>query len=148
VLPLPDTVSPRAMPGTAEVTRVFAAGDEIRLDLPILPRWVEADPRVDAVRGALAVERGPLVLCAESADLPGGLDVDAVRVDPSVPPVDRHGHVVVSGSLAPAPDAAAWPYASAGAVHTSGAATEIALIPYHSWANRGPSTMRVWLPVI
>jgi DUF1680 family protein len=135
-------------PGTAEVTQVFAAGDEIRLDLPILPRWVEADPRVDAVRGALAVERGPLVLCAESADLPGGLDVDAVRVDPSVPPVDRHGRVVVSGSLAPAPDAAAWPYAPAGAVHASGAATEIALIPYHSWANRGPSTMRVWLPVI
>jgi DUF1680 family protein len=21
------------------------------------------------------------------------------------------------------------------------------LIPYHSWASRGPSTMRVWLPV-
>jgi DUF1680 family protein len=134
-------------PGTVEVTRVFATGDEVRLDLPTLPRWVEADPRVDAVRGTLAVERGPLVLCVESADQPGGLDVDVVRVDPSVPPADRDGHVVVSGSLAGAHDAP-WPYAAAGSRSARGATTEIALIPYHSWANRGPSTMRVWLPVI
>jgi hypothetical protein len=24
---------------------------------------------------------------------------------------------------------------------------EVPLVPYHDWANRGPSTMRVWLPV-
>jgi DUF1680 family protein len=134
-------------PGTAEVTRVFATGDEVRLDLPTLPRWVEADPRVDAVRGTLAVERGPLVLCVESADLPGGLDVDVVRVDPSIPPADGNGHVVVSGSLAGSHDAP-WPYAPAGSRSSRGTATEITLIPYHSWANRGPSTMRVWLPSI
>ena len=24
---------------------------------------------------------------------------------------------------------------------------EVAMVPYHAWGNRGPSTMRVWLPV-
>ncbi|WP_425546271.1 hypothetical protein [Agrococcus versicolor] len=23
---------------------------------------------------------------------------------------------------------------------------EVALVPYHAWARRGPSTMRVWMP--
>ncbi|MFD5255262.1 hypothetical protein ACFWM5_20760 [Streptomyces bobili] len=22
------------------------------------------------------------------------------------------------------------------------------MVPYHSWANRGPSTVRAWLPVV
>uniref|UniRef100_UPI002617B772 glycoside hydrolase family 127 protein n=1 Tax=Streptomyces luteogriseus TaxID=68233 RepID=UPI002617B772 len=77
----PDGVRRPAAPGTAEVTRVFRPGDEIRLELPVTPRWIGADPRVDAVRGTLAVQRGPLVYCAESVDLPGGRDVDVVRVD-------------------------------------------------------------------
>src|SRR5256885_2551845 len=32
-------------------------------------RFTWPDPRVDALRGCVAVERGPLVLCAESLDL-------------------------------------------------------------------------------
>ncbi|MFF3333853.1 glycoside hydrolase family 127 protein [Streptomyces sp. NPDC002888] len=146
----PDGVHRAVEPGTAEVTRVFRPGDEIRLELPVAPRWTGADPRVDAVRGTLAVQRGPLVYCAESVDLPDGREVDAVRVDPSAEPQDGPDDtVVVPGELAapePAPDAA-WPYrplddASAPAAERTG----IVLVPYHSWANRGPSTMRVWLP--
>ncbi|NIS36902.1 MAG: glycoside hydrolase family 127 protein, partial [Actinobacteria bacterium] len=57
---------------TLEVSRSFRAGDRIRLDIPVEPRWTAADPRIDAVRGTVAVEHGPLVLCAESTDLPDG----------------------------------------------------------------------------
>ncbi len=134
-------------PGMVDVTRVFAPGDVVRLDLPVLPRWVEADPRVDAVRGTLAVERGPVVLCVESPDLPGDTDVDAVRVDPSVAPTDGGGTVLVQGSLVDT-TTEPWPYLPTGTGTRNGAgvATEITLVPYHSWANRGPATMRVWLP--
>jgi len=134
-------------PGTVDVTRVFAPGDVVRLDLPVLPRWVEADPRVDAVRGTLAVERGPVVMCVESPDLPGDADVDAVRVDPSVAPSDGGGTVLVQGSLVDT-TTGPWPYVptGTGARNGAGVATEITLVPYHSWANRGPATMRVWLP--
>jgi uncharacterized protein len=42
-----------------------------------------------------------------------------------------------------------WPYGPLGGA-AGGPATpvEVALTAYHDWANRGPSTMRVWLPVM
>src|SRR5690606_13208628 len=45
----------------ARTTRRFSAGDTVVLDLPLTPRLTGADPRVDAARGAVAIERGPLV---------------------------------------------------------------------------------------
>jgi hypothetical protein len=141
----PDGDTRPAPAGTVEVTRVFAAGDRIRLELPVAPRWTAPDPRIDAVRGAMAVERGPVVFCAESVDLPGDTDVDAVRVDTSVPPADRDGMVVVDGQLAK-PEPADWPYHDAQSQDGNAAPAEITLRPYHSWAERGPATMRVWLP--
>jgi DUF1680 family protein len=146
----PDGLRRPVGPGTAEVTRVFRPGDEIRLELPVAPQWVRADPRVDAVRGTVALQRGPLVFCAESSDLPGGRDVDAVRVDASAEPVDEGDTVVVSGEFVDQ-RGEAWPYQPLipAPSHSSAPAagrTGIVLVPYHSWANRGPSTMRVWLP--
>jgi DUF1680 family protein len=131
-------------PGTAVVERPFRPGDEVSLMLPMEPRWTYPDLRIDAVRGCVAVERGPLVMCAESVDLPDGRDVDTLCVDPSVPPRDAGDTVVVAGRLADPIDRH-WPYGDGD----DGAAAEIVdvpLVPYHTWANRGPSTMRVWLP--
>jgi uncharacterized protein len=84
-------------------------------------------------------------MCAESVDLPGAADIATLRVDPSTPPRDEDGSVVVSGRLIDPPDGS-WPYASEPA-GSGGDTVEVPLIPYHQWANRGPSTMRVWLPV-
>ena len=75
------------------VRRAFRAGDVVELHLPVAPRFTAADPRIDAVRGCLAVERGPEVLCLESVDLAaasGGRvdDIAAVRLDPAVAPRD------------------------------------------------------------
>ncbi|MET7861052.1 beta-L-arabinofuranosidase domain-containing protein [Streptomyces sp. NPDC005318] len=152
----PDGVRRPARPGAVAVTHTFAPGDEIRLTLPMVPRFTAADPRADALRGQLAVERGPLVLCAESVELPEGCDVDALTVDASVPPRDAAeggGRAVVSAALVDRP-AAPWPYAtpataSAKEEHSEHAAerADVTLVPYHGWAERGPSTMRVWLPV-
>ena len=55
------------------------------------------------------------------------------------------GRVLVTVvTAAPADDA--WPYGSAPAPADQPRA-EAPLIAYHDWANRGPSTMRVWLPL-
>ncbi|MGY4741769.1 glycoside hydrolase family 127 protein [Streptomyces sp. ATMOS53] len=153
----PDGVRRAVTPGTAAVTRLFRPGEEIRLELPMAPRWIGPDPRIDAVRGTLAVQRGPLVYCAESVDLPDGHEVDAVRVDPSAEPQDGpDGTVVAPGELAAVPGEPPedpWPYQPYQPHQPLGQGTEpaaeptgIVLVPYHSWANRGPSTMRVWLP--
>lgn len=140
----PDGGTRTAGTATVEVTRRFAPGETIRLELPVGPRWTAPDPRIDAVRGTLAVERGPVVLCLESVDLPGAADVDAVRVDPATAPVERDGAVVVAGTLAE-PEPASWPYGSEPDGRT-GREAELILRPYHDWAERGPATMRVWLP--
>ncbi|KUN85599.1 glycoside hydrolase family 127 protein [Streptomyces griseoruber] len=144
----PDGTSRGVAPGTARVTRLFRPGDEIRLELPVRPRWIVGDPRVDAIRGTVAVQRGPRVYCAESVDLAGDQDVESIRVDASAPPEDGEGDTVVAGGETTTPADRTWPYAPLGAPAEPPAAarTGIVLVPYHSWANRGPSTMRVWLP--
>ena len=57
-------------PGYATVTRDWSAGDTVTLELDMTPRVVAPHPRIDAVRGCLAIERGPLVYCLETADAP------------------------------------------------------------------------------
>jgi DUF1680 family protein len=90
------------------------------------------------------VERGPVVYCLESVDLPAGADVDTVRLDLGTEPRDRDDAVVVNGHTRPLHDND-WPFTPPVPVE-AGEAVEIALYPYHRWARRGPSTMRVWLP--
>lgn len=139
-----------AEPGYVPVTRVFREGDVVLLDLPLTARWTWPDPRVDAVRGQVAVERGPVVLCLESTDL--GTDVNEVTVRTDVAPVERDGEVLVPASTLDLEDTG-WPYGSDllvdGAPVAGGAEDRglVRLVPYHQWAGRGPSTMRVWMPV-
>src|SRR5690606_8188208 len=59
-------------PGWSEVARSWQSGDHVLLALPVAPRFSWPHPRIDAVRGTVAVERGPLVLALESEDLPDG----------------------------------------------------------------------------
>src|SRR6185312_822901 len=67
-------------PGLVRVARRFTPGETLALDLPVRPRWTFPDPRIDAVRGCVAVESGPLVMCAESIDLEAaaGADLDSL----------------------------------------------------------------------
>ncbi|BDZ45148.1 hypothetical protein GCM10025866_10570 [Naasia aerilata] len=41
----------------------------------------------------------------------------------------------------------AWPYGPPAAV-AQVTPTRLRMIPYHRWAERGPSEMRVWLPLL
>jgi DUF1680 family protein len=136
-----------AEPGWAVTRGVLRPGDAVLLELPLEPRFTWPDPRIDAVRGCVAVERGPLVLCAESVDLPAGVALDDVRVDPgAAPEADGDGAVVRARVLAPAGDDDALPYGGAPAGAPGDADLRLALVPYHRWAERGPSTMRVFVP--
>lgn len=129
----------------AFVAEDLQAGDVVEVDLPMAPRWVYADERIDAVRGTVAVERGPLVLCAESVDQVDSADVSRLSVDAAQPLVD-HGETVVAQGWIAAHDSDSSPYYSEPGSPKKEKA-DIAFVPYHSWANRGPSTMRIWVPV-
>jgi DUF1680 family protein len=151
-----DAVTTRSAPaGAVSLTQTFRAGDVIELRLPIEPRFTTADPRIDAIRGCVAVERGPEVMCLESVDVvAAGLDgcsgdVSLATVDTQVAPREVAGRSVVRIRIRAVPDTSTWPYRQAGAnaeLDQPADWIDIPLIPYHDWANRGPSTMRVWLP--
>jgi DUF1680 family protein len=131
-------VDERIVGGVADITRVFLPGDEVRLSLPMHPRWVRPDSRIDAVRGAVAALSGPLVLCAELLE-GSELRHDGFRVLPiaAPEPVDAGARARVRRVE----------FSPAG-LATDAGEFDLDLTPYHSWANRGPSTMRVWLPIL
>lgn len=127
--------------GVREWERSWRPGEEVRLDIPMPPRWVRADPRMDAMRGCVAVERGPLVYCAES---PGDAPLlSEIQVSTATPPVERGPSLEVAARRVVTADDA-WPYGEART--EPGESMVLWLVPYHRWGNRGPATMRVWLP--
>jgi DUF1680 family protein len=143
----PDGAGPLAAgAGYAELTRRWTAGEVAALELELPVRVTEPHPRVDAVRGCVAVERGPLVYCLESADLPPGVALEELRWDPrrepaEVPRPDLADAVVGIAVPVVRGLAAGGPAAADGeAGLTAGA------VPYFAWANRGAGAMRVWIP--
>ncbi|TDB71275.1 glycoside hydrolase family 127 protein [Micromonospora sp. KC723] len=136
-------------PGMVTERRRWRRGDEVLLALPVAPRFTYPDPRIDAIRGCVAVEHGPLVLALESVDVPGVENVDELRVDTSQPPRVVDGRVTVSCRRVRLRDHE-WPYHTDAAGSAGVVGEEIYTVPlveYRAWANRGPSTMRVWIPV-
>ncbi|MFF7791208.1 beta-L-arabinofuranosidase domain-containing protein [Streptomyces sp. NPDC007991] len=140
--------------GWLRLERTWAPGDRIVLELGLEPRLTAADPRVDAVRGCVAIERGPLVYCLEQVDHPGG-GLDDIVLDTTRPLAVKHRPdllggvttVVAAGHRRHLPDAGWWPYRGADTdAPTAGEALELTAIPYYAWANREDGGMRVWLP--
>jgi DUF1680 family protein len=131
-------------PGVVSIRRTFHVGDEILLTLPMAARWTTADPRIDSLRGQSAIERGPVVMCLESTDIDFADSVDDVRATGALQ--DTNGVVTVELRHMVAPEKA-WPFG--GAIAEVKPKTHNApLLPYYAWANRGPSSMRVWLPLV
>jgi DUF1680 family protein len=71
-----------------------------------------------------------------------------VRIEPDTTPSTHadgaklRGMVVESG-----PDDDILPFRAAGPVASAGRPLELTLVPYHRWAERGPATMRIFIPV-
>ncbi|WP_165962741.1 glycoside hydrolase family 127 protein [Occultella glacieicola] len=142
----PDGVAPVGADGYVRLRREWADGDTVEIRFEVDVRRVHASTLVAADAGRVALTHGPFVYCLEGIDL----DVPA--------------HAVVLGESTPQPRATpsgvvpdlagpAWGEtrgrADLDALYFTERAprTEIAVtaVPYHSWNNRGRSTMAVWL---
>ena len=124
-------------------------GATATLRLPLFPRFVTADPRIDALRGQVAVEKGPLVLAVEDVDLPAGFTVNDIAIEPTghVEATDD-GALVAVRAIPSVPDDA-WPYRPQPIRpigREESTTHRVRYRPYHRWGNRGPTTMRVWTP--
>lgn len=146
--------------GWIELQRTWQAGDRIRIDIPMPVRFTVPDARIDAVRGTVAIERGPLVYTFEQVDLPAGVSLEDIDVrtdvEPTTRPIpalsDMEGLVAVEAqaSVRPHAEGAApgWPYGDLAEQSAALAPESITVraMPYLAWANREPGPMRVWLP--
>lgn len=125
--------------GYVTLDRIWKQGDVIAVEFPLEPRRVVADARVKEAGGRVAVERGPIVYCAEWPDVDGDnalqLFVDSAGALTPVADKDRFTQGKVTVIRADARSIAV-PMSHGG---------PITLIPYHLWANRGAGTMNVWL---
>ncbi|MEH3089362.1 MAG: glycoside hydrolase family 127 protein [Microbacterium arborescens] len=142
-------------PGTyTRIDRAWQTGDVVELTLPMPVRMLRGHRLAEELTNQVAVQRGPVVYCLESADLPEGvlLEQAALRRGAELLPVetdiDDFRLVALEAQLAvlPVDDGDAGLYADlAGAPVRTTAAR---LIPYFAWGNRGPGEMSVWLPVV
>lgn len=131
--------------GLVSIERDWTDGDVIVVENPMAPRWVRAHSRVLSCAGRVALERGPVVFCAEEHD--NGTPPHRISVQTQGPTSPLSGAspyrktLQIDGVL---DSPCAEPLASA---QTLDGPTPIrtTLVPYSSWANRGPNSMQVWL---
>lgn len=138
--------------------REWRRGDRVRLELDLAPRLTAANPRVAENHGKVAVERGPLVYCLEQQDHPGLASIfDASLVVSGQPRFRVEEQNRLGGIVALKHNGAAWtaPLDSEPlyvpldeAARRKSRPAGLTFIPYYAWANRGPSGMRVWIPLI
>lgn len=112
--------------GYCRIARKWKAGDTVSLALEMNPRIVAADEKVEADRGKLAVECGPLVYCAESTDNQG-LEVFSETIG------TNSTFTLSSKDI------------EGTSVRTIKADDKLTLIPYYAWNHRGNSDMTVWI---
>jgi uncharacterized protein len=123
--------------GYVSIAREWHTGDRIAIELPMAVRTVKADARVRDNRGRVAIERGPVVYCAEWPEAKEGRVLELL--------LDSTREMTTSW------DRSLFGGATVVHAHTrritdpDSAAAPLTLIPYHLWANRGRGEMAVWL---
>jgi DUF1680 family protein len=124
------------LPGTV------SAGDTVKLDFPMPVRKVVSNPGVMDNRGKVAYQRGPLVYCFEGTDQAVKEVFSTVAGSNGSP---KPASDILGGITPIAVTANAVKRVGLGGV-TLGESLTLTGIPYATWANRGASSMAVWLP--
>jgi len=139
-----DVTELNPIDGYAVINRIWKKGDKVNIEFPMPVRTITADNRIKDDNGKMAVQRGPVIYCAEWPDnntghvlnliinkgseftseyvteIPGGAEV-----------IKTIGHQVartLNGKIESKKD------------------EPVTLIPYALWNNRGPGQMMVWIP--
>jgi len=136
------TIQYNMQKGYAVVHREWQSGDEITLHLPMLIRRVVAHDSVKADRGRVALERGPLVFCAEGPDNSDGRVRNLLLPENSelttyFNPDLLQGVQMIHGR--------AFGYSIDKNGELQRKEQTVRLIPYYAWAHRGGAEMTVWL---
>lgn len=123
--------------GYAVFRRRWQDGDMLEISFPFDIRKVTANPKVREDRGRMAVERGPIVYCAEWPDCEGGHAL-GLQFDPKSEMTASFEEALLGG-------ASVIRGRARNISNPISGEKSVKLIPYHLWANRGAGEMSVWL---
>jgi hypothetical protein len=128
--------------GYARLHRMWSSGDVIELELPMPIRLVRSHEKVEANRGRVAIQRGPIVYCLEAVDINAPLDrinlPDDVALTAAYRPDLLGGVTVIKGTALLRPQAKEDHASEPKRV-------EFTAIPYYAWDHRDPGAMTVWI---
>jgi DUF1680 family protein len=128
--------------GYAVLTKTWKKGDVVEIDLPMDIKRVVANEKVKEDRGKVALQRGPIMYCAEWPDNNGMVSnivlPDNVSLTSEYKPEMLNGVTIIKGEVS--------------AIHVN-SDTDVSTrtqpfmaIPYYAWAHRGKGEMIVWFP--
>ena len=137
-----DAVQNELKDGYFCIDRRWRKGDKVEVHFDMEPRTVKANNKVEADRGRIAVERGPIVYCAEFPD--NNFDIFSVFMNrnPKFEVVEKPDLLYGINQLKTG--AQTLGYDDQGRLTTTD--VNLTLIPYYAWAHRGSGAMEVWLP--
>ena len=148
-----------AADGYLTIERKWKKGDVVRLHFDMEPRTVRANENVEADRGMVAIERGPLVYCAEAVDNDFDIMGALLNQEPKFDVQPNQDFVIKAAGSSPASDAVGGSPAYKLTTLTTDAQTltfdkqgrltakdvRLKLIPYYAWCHRGSGNMKVWM---
>lgn len=134
----------------AVIHRKWSAGDVVTLDLEMPATLIESHPMVEETRNQVAVKRGPVVYCLESADFSKGTDIFNIimPVKNDLRPVKtsiNNFYITALEGTAYLQKKNDWKEALYTEVNSERSTIKVKLIPYYAWSNRGVGDMTVWM---
>lgn len=142
-----EVVKPEVKDGYAYLNNNWSTGDQVELVFPMEPVFYQANTRVRADIGKVALMRGPVVYCLEEAD--NGTNLHLAEVNVSSPVEVLHevgelGDIVrlkVQGRRIKESGEEGLYKAFAGYEYEE---IPLKYIPYYTWCNRGVGEMSVY----
>ncbi len=128
--------------GYYSIDRNWKKGDKVEIHFDMEPRIVKANAKVEADKGRIAVERGPIVYCAEWPD--NDFDVLSIFVNQKPQFALTERPELLEGIVTLTTDGQTLGYDDRGRLTTKD--VRLNLIPYYAWCHRGSGNMAVWLP--
>ena len=128
--------------GYCLIDREWKKGDVVEVEMNMPVRRIKAHDNVEADRGRLAVERGPIVYCAEGVDNGGRVYNKVLASDAKFTRTTCN----ILGNVYPAFTA---PAVTVRRGLKSGERKEsctLTLVPYFAWCHRGAGEMHMWFP--
>ena len=128
--------------GYLTIDRRWKKGDKVMIHFDMEPRTVRANNKVEADRGMVSIERGPLVYCAEHPD--NSFDIMGALMNQAPQFVLGKGEIAGTPIQTLTTSAQTLSFNKQGKLETQD--QTLTLIPYYAWCHRGSGKMRVWLP--